>query len=111
MLRFLFFSASIFISFAVASCNKAEQYMNTAEVSVDNRLAPCLPDDTCDCPGGLFVSIDNVSSINGQPFKATIYPTNFSYTPPFPIAVKIDWKYDSIPCGSNSIIITKIARQ
>jgi hypothetical protein len=84
--------------------------MNTAKISLDNRLIPCLQSDTCDCPGGLFVVIDNVPFLNGEPFKATIYPTDFNYAPPFPIAVKIDWRYDSIPCG-NRIIITKIARQ
>ena len=90
--------------------------MSNAEISVDNRESPCLTSDPCNCPGGYFVFIDNVSNVNGNAaFKAHNLPQSFLAATQFnnngsPIAVKIDWVYDTTAC-KNVIDITRIARR
>ena len=106
--------STFILAFAEFSGEKAgcHKYMNNAEiVGIDNRMIPCLGSDTCNCPGGIYITIDNVTALNGHSFKAKLYPHNFKYTAPFPIAVKIDWEYDTIPCGGNRIDILKIAKR
>jgi hypothetical protein len=115
------FSISVIICLALSSCKKAEdmQYMNTAEINgIDNSLRPCQVNDPCDCPGGYFIHIDNVPDPNGsctfcKSFKAMKLPNDFTLgsNPQFPVAVKINWKYDSLLCDSSRIIITSIAKR
>jgi len=94
-----------------SSPGKKLDAINAEIVGIDNRMIPCLGSDTCNCPGGIYITIDNVTALNGHSFKAKLYPHNFKYTAPFPIAVKIDWEYDTIPCGGNRIDILKIAKR
>jgi hypothetical protein len=110
---------SIIILFLNVSCKKEKQYMNTAEIlGMDNSLRACLITDPCNCPGGYFIHIDNVKDPNGnctfcKTFKAGQFPKGFmiSSDSQFPVAVKIDWKYDSLSCDSSRIVITNIARR
>ena len=93
--------------------------MNNAEIiGIDNSLRPCSVDAPCDCPGGYFIHIDNVPDPNGnctfcKSFKALQLPKSFSLgaNPQFPIAIKIDWRYDSLLCDSSRIVITRIAKR
>ena len=92
--------------------------MNTAEITgIDNRLTPCLVTEPCNCPGGFYIHIDNVPDLNGnctlcKVSKAVQLPKEFTFNnSQFPIAVKIDWKYDSLLCDSSRIVITNIARR
>lgn len=90
--------------------------MNNAEIGPDNRESPCFASDPCHCPGGFFVSIDNVSNPNGNStYKAFKLPPNFMVDnnpnrAQFPIAVKIDWYFNTVRCN-NFIDITRIARR
>ncbi len=93
--------------------------MNNAEIlSEDNSLRPCWADRPCDCPGGYLIHIDNVPDPHGtcifcSSFKTMHFPTNFNLTsnPRFPIAVKIDWKFDAMLCDSSHINILSITRR
>ena len=115
----ILFAISISIALSNASCKKEKQYMNTAEITgMDNSLRVCQVNDPCSCPGGFFIHIDNVPDPNGnctfcKVFKAMQLPKDFDSgnNLQFPIAVKIDWKYDSLLCDSSRIIITSIARR
>ena len=114
----ILFAISVFITLTIASCKKEMQYMNNAEITgIDNRLTPCLVTDPCSCPGGYFIHIDNVPDPNGsctfcKVFKAVQLPKEFTFNnSQFPIAVKIDWRYDSLLCDSSRIVITSIARR
>src|SRR5258706_16426469 len=103
----ILFAISIIITLSIVSCKKAKQYMNNAEITgIDNRLTPCLLDDPCSCPGGYFIHIDNLPGPNGQPFRAMQLPKNFDpgNNLQFPIAVKIDWRYDALLCDSSRIV-------
>src|SRR5712671_1975574 len=85
------------VALTFLSCKKDEQYMNNAEITgVDNSSRPCLVDDPCNCPGGTIITIDNISNPNGY-FRAVQLPAGFilGSNATFPIAVKIDWKYDT----------------
>ena len=117
----ILFTISVIISFTIISCKKddGKQYMNNAEITgIDNSLRACLITAPCDCPGGFFIHIDNVPDPNGncigcKSFKAMQLPEGFDLgnTLRFPIAIKIDWKYDSLLCDSSRIVITSIARR
>jgi hypothetical protein len=115
----ILFTISIIITLSIVSCKKERQYMNTAEITtIDNSLRPCPVNDPCSCPGGFFIHIDNVPDPNGNcPFckvyKTMQLPKDFTLgnNPQFPVAVKIDWKYDSLLCDSSRIVITNIARR
>ena len=115
----ILFTISVIIIVPVTSCKKDKQYMNTAEITgIDNSLRPCPVNDPCSCPGGFFIHIDNVPDPNGnctfcKSFKALQLPKDFTLgnNPQFPVAVKIDWTYDSLLCDSSRIVITKIARR
>ena len=119
LLTSILFAISIFITLTIASCKKEKQYMNTAEITgMDNSLRVCQVNDPCSCPGGFFIHIDNVPDPNGnctfcKVFKAMQLPKDFDSgnNLQFPIAVKIDWKYDSLLCDSSRLIITGIARR
>ena len=120
-LRFILFAFSVIMTLTILSCKKEkeEQYMNNAAIDgIDNSLRPCWLDDLCDCPGGFFIQIDGVPNPNGncifcKRFKAGQLPKGFNLgnNPQFPIAVKIDWKLDSLHCDSSRIDITRIARR
>lgn len=115
-LRFILFEISVIVTLTILSCKKEEHYMNNAEISVDNRESPCLTSDLCNCPGGFFVFIDNVSNPNGNSiYKAFKLPSNFIMANNFnrnglPIKVKIDWKFDMGNCN-NIIDITRIEKR
>jgi len=112
---------SVISILSIVSCKKdsGKQYMNTAEITgIDNSLRACLVSAPCDCPGGFFIHIDNVPDPNGncigcKSFKAMQLPKDFDLgnNPRFPVAVKIDWRYDSLLCDSSRIVITGIARR
>jgi hypothetical protein len=93
--------------------------MNNAEIyGIDNSLRPCRFDDPCSCPGGYFIHIDNLPDPNGscnfcKRFKAIRLPKGFTLgnNPLFPIAIKMDWRYDSLLCDSSRIVITSFARR
>jgi hypothetical protein len=103
------------VALTFVSCNKDEQYMNNAEIiGVDNSSRPCLADDPCNCPGGMYITIDNVSNPNGYSnFRAVQLPAGFTLGDHaiFPIAVKIDWKYDTAHACTNRIDVTRIGRR
>ena len=84
--------------------------MNTASLTPDLRETPCSPNYNCNCPGGYFVTIDGVTSSNGEPFRAIKIPSDFNYNQPFPISVKINWNYDPLIC-KDIIDITQIANR
>ena len=115
----ILFTISIVVTLSSVSCKKEKQYMNTAEITgIDNSLRPCPVNDPCSCPGGFFIHIDNVPDPNGnctfcKVFKAMQLPKDFALgnNPQFPVAVKIDWKYDSLLCDSSRIVITSIAKR
>ena len=68
----------------------------------------------CACCGGLEFTIDNVSNPNGNSFfLVDQLPAGFNLgnNPKFPIAVKIDWKIDTVHCFGNYIYITRIVKQ
>jgi hypothetical protein len=117
LLTSILFAISIIIIISIVSCKKEKQYMNNAEITgIDNSLRPCLINYPCDCPGGYFIHIDNVPDPNGsctfcKSFKAMKLPNGFTLgnNPQFPIAIKMDWKYDSLLCDSSRIVITNIA--
>jgi len=119
LLTSVLFAISVIITLSIVSCKKEKQYMNNAEINgIDNSLRPCRLDDPCDCPGGFFIHIDNVPDPHGNcifcnRFKASQFPVGFNLgnNPQFPIAIKIDWKYDSLLCDSSRIDITRIARR
>jgi hypothetical protein len=97
----------VVLIFTIISCKKDEEYMSDAEIiGWDVKMCPCC--------GGLEITIDNIPN----PVANTYYlvnqlPSNFSIgdNPKFPIAVKIDWKIDSIHCGGTHFDITRIARR
>ena len=97
----------VVLIFTAISCKKDEQYMSDAEIiGWDVKMCPCC--------GGLEITIDNVSNpIGNTYYLVNQLPANFSIgdNPKFPIAVKIDWKIDSIHCGGTHIDITRIARR
>lgn len=119
-LRSILFVISAIITLPVLSCKKeGEQYTNNAEIiMIDNSLRPCRLDDPCDCPGGFLIHIDSVPAPHGNcifctSFKAMQFPAGFNLgdNPQFPIAIKIDWKYDTLLCDSSRIDIIRIARR
>ena len=115
-LRFILFVISAILILTILSCKKEHQYMNTAEITVDNRTNPCFANDPCSCPGGFFVFIDNFPNpcINFR-HKALTLPSDFIIksnliSPQLPISVKIDWKFDTVVCN-DVIDIIRIARR
>jgi hypothetical protein len=119
LLTSILFAILVFITLTIVACKKEKQYMNTAEITgIDNSLRACLVTAPCDCPGGFFIRIDNVPDPNGncigcKSFKAMQLPKDFDLgnNLQFPIAIKMDWRYDSLLCDSSRIVITNIARR
>ncbi len=86
--------------------------MSNAEITgIDTRSNVCNLNDPCNCPGGFFVIIENVSSPTGATFRAKNLPDYFVLgdKPAFPVSIKINWQHD-IQCNSD-IVITKILRR
>jgi len=87
--------------------------MDDAEISADTRQSPCLANDLCKCPGGFFVVMALPNRVRGTiTFKAPNLPQSFLTAVNFnrngsPLAVKINWTYDTTVC-KNFIVITKI---
>jgi hypothetical protein len=91
----------------IFSCKKDEQYRSNAEIiGYDAK--------TCPCCGGTEIIIDNVQNTNGNAyFLVDKFPSNFTIgdNPKFPIAVKVDWKIDTLHCFRNYLDITRIERR
>ena len=118
---FILFSVSIIMCLSFFSCKKENEkiYINNAEITgEDNSLRPCWLNKPCDCPGGYFIHIDNVSHPVGNCmlcnfFKAVKLPQSFNLgdNPQYPIAVKINWQYDTMLCDSSHIDIISIIKR
>lgn len=81
--------------------------MSNAEIiGLDTKMCPCC--------GGTEIIINNVQNPNGNSyFLIGKLPSNFiiSDNPKFPIAVKVDWKFNTLHCFGNYVDITRIARR
>ena len=94
-------------------------YHNNAEImGIDRSMRPCNINDLCNCPGGFFVNIEGVNDPNGKcvscnSFKTKQFPKSFhlNENEVFPLAVAIEWKYDTLSCDSSRIDIIKIVRR
>ncbi len=68
----------------------------------------------CVCCGGTTIVIDGISNPNGNAdFLIGKLPDGFilGNNLQFPIAVKIDWKIDSVHCFGNYIDISRITKR
>ena len=123
MLKYIFIIATVQIAMAFTSlsCKKDKvlTFHNDAEIlNADKSLRPCKGTDLCNCPGGFFIHIDGVSDPQGKciacnSFKALQFPDGFDLgdNPAFPVAVTIDWKYDTLSCDSSRISIIHIVKR
>jgi hypothetical protein len=119
ILTLLIIPSAIFFTSLSNNKDKEQVYHNDAEImNADKSLRPCNVNNLCNCPGGFFIHIEGVNDPHGKctfcnSFKTMQFPEDFAMgdKPQFPIAVTIDWKYDSLSCDSSRINIIKIAKR
>ena len=110
-------SATIIFTSLSIKKDRENIYHNNAEIlKADNSPRPCHEDDRCNCPGGFLIHIDSVADPHGScilcnHFKAMQFPGGFDAGEKFPVAVTIDWKFDTPGCDSSRISIISIVRR
>ena len=121
MLKFIIIVAVQVMMFSNSFNQKddVQTHHNRAEIiNADKSMRPCNNTDPCNCPGGFFIHIDGVPNPNGKcisctSFKTMQLPEGFALGdhPQFPIAVTIDWTYDTLSCDSSRISILNIIKR
>lgn len=114
----LFSGLAIFYHTSAVNPALQSNHNNAMITSRDKSMRPCNSSAPCDCPGGFFLHIDDVPDPKGKcisctSFKTLRFPDGFILgdDTKLPVAVTIDWKYDSLSCDSSRITILTIARR
>lgn len=98
----------LLVLLAVLACHHEQiKFMDTGILAgYDARMFPCLANNICSCPGGIFIEI------RGSTYRFLELPKNSNIildgSTKFPIKVKLNWE-KSTSCPMDLIDINQIA--